>query len=160
MHWKLSSSRKFGLQIEFFTHGELLQGFCIRKKKISISFLKNAAGCLLSMANQQFQQTCLEICRDFQFNNALAAFNVFFRFSFISQLISVTQFRGMKYQRMEVFYICRKQTNKNVSNVNFCKDYLKLYTQPKAQRRVITNIYSHQINDCGKGQKFQQQEVQ
>ena len=31
-HWKLSSSRKFGLHVEFFTHGELLQGFCIRKK--------------------------------------------------------------------------------------------------------------------------------
>ena len=113
MHWKPSSSKKFGLQVEFFTHGELLQGFCIRKK-IPILLIKNAAGCLLSMVNLQLQQTFLEICRQFQLNNALAVFNVFvFRFSFIFQLISVIYFifqlisviyfRGMKCHHMEVF---------------------------------------------------------
>ena len=52
MHWKLSSSRKFGLHVEFFTHGELVQGFCIRRKKKSILSSKNTAGCLLRIFTQ------------------------------------------------------------------------------------------------------------
>ena len=60
-HWKLSSSRKFGLHVEFFTQGELLQGFCIRKQIVFNShqnkfLLKNAAGCSPLIVNQQIKR--------------------------------------------------------------------------------------------------------
>ena len=81
MHWKLSSSRKFGLHVEFFTHGELVQGFCIRKKN---QFYFRRPGRMLT----QDEKTLIA---QFHFNNVSVVFNVFFlRFSFISQLISIT----------------------------------------------------------------------